>query len=620
MPKTKSHATSGGCHIRGKISAYLSIAFLIITAFTNLLSAQTTYTSVANGNWASAATWDGNGVPPTPIPPGDVVIVNNVLSSTSLITNQGVINITQAGNGGLDLYSGAILTNSGTINVNSNTFGSALGISTGATLENDGLITVDGGTQFSTLRITGGTLNNNSGATLDLSYALGTIQNAGGLFNNLNGGQVNIGPSSQFNVLFFSQMIPFFNNSGIVELEGFMFLGNELLMNSVGSFENLPGGIINIRNETNTTMQLDDATLNNQGTIYQDGGVLRLGQNGSLINSNGGNYVQVDGNLTGLGNIDSPTLMTSSQFSPGSSVEDYNLTLNGNYQGMGMMQIYINNANKDIPKLSATGTADVTADTLEIAGFGFTPSLGITAELFTAAGGITGPFSSVEYHPFFPSPGAGLQYEIIYEPTRAYLLVVAPPTAICQSVTASVDSSCEAIVSADQFDGGSTDPEMDMLSFSASPAGPYAVGTTNITLTVSDGVGSDQCNTSVTVNDDILPIVTCTSPIIFLDENNMATITAADLTSSITDECGILGTTLSQSSFDDNDLGPQMITVTATDNNGNMGTCVASATVTSMPAGIPTLSQWGLIILSISILILGVLFLQQKFYFHEISS
>lgn len=82
-----------------------------------------------------------------------------------------------------------------------------------------------------------------------------------------------------------------------------------------------------------------------------------------------------------------------------------------------------------------------------------------------------------------------------------------PPTAVCQDVIVAADDACQADAS---VDGGSSDPDGDTLSFSQSPAGPYALGSTMVTLTVTDRIGqTDSCMATVTVVDETAPIVTC---------------------------------------------------------------------------------------------------------------
>jgi hypothetical protein len=84
------------------------------------------------------------------------------------------------------------------------------------------------------------------------------------------------------------------------------------------------------------------------------------------------------------------------------------------------------------------------------------------------------------------------------------------PTAICQNVTVSAGPSCTANAS---IDNGSFDPDGgDTITLSQSPAGPYPLGTTSVTLTVTDNHGaSNQCTANVTVVDDTPPAITGTS-------------------------------------------------------------------------------------------------------------
>ncbi|MBM3295376.1 MAG: hypothetical protein FJY82_12770 [Candidatus Aminicenantes bacterium] len=77
------------------------------------------------------------------------------------------------------------------------------------------------------------------------------------------------------------------------------------------------------------------------------------------------------------------------------------------------------------------------------------------------------------------------------------------PVAICQNVTVSADSSCSSQAS---VDNGSYDPDGDPLTITQTPAGPYPLGSTAVTLTVADDKGaSSQCTATVTVVDETPP-------------------------------------------------------------------------------------------------------------------
>ncbi|HSR54382.1 MAG TPA: immunoglobulin-like domain-containing protein, partial [Acidobacteriota bacterium] len=82
-----------------------------------------------------------------------------------------------------------------------------------------------------------------------------------------------------------------------------------------------------------------------------------------------------------------------------------------------------------------------------------------------------------------------------------------PPVALCQNVsTAAGDLVCQANASASQVDNGSSDPDSDPISLLLTPSGPFALGDTAVTLTVSDDSNAqDSCSATVTVVDQTPP-------------------------------------------------------------------------------------------------------------------
>lgn len=85
------------------------------------------------------------------------------------------------------------------------------------------------------------------------------------------------------------------------------------------------------------------------------------------------------------------------------------------------------------------------------------------------------------------------------------------PVALCGSVAVNADPlSCDADAS---VDSGSYDPDGDTMSLSQSPASPYLLGDTPVTLTAVDGGGlADSCSATVSVIDVTAPSVQCNSP------------------------------------------------------------------------------------------------------------
>ncbi|QAA80457.1 BspA family leucine-rich repeat surface protein [Aequorivita sp. H23M31] len=154
------------------------------------------------------------------------------------------------------------------------------------------------------------------------------------------------------------------------------------------------------------------------------------------------------------------------------------------------------------------------------------------------------------------------------------------PTAVCQAVTVSTEANCEGSAIAQDFDRGSTDPHGNPLTFTVNPMGPYPLGITQVTLTVSNGTSSDSCTTTITVIDNTAPVVSCAAPFtVQLDSNGSASITVSDIDNGSSDNCGIASMAIDKDSFDCSDIGENTIILTVTDSSGNVSTCTTVVTV-----------------------------------------
>jgi hypothetical protein len=149
-----------------------------------------------------------------------------------------------------------------------------------------------------------------------------------------------------------------------------------------------------------------------------------------------------------------------------------------------------------------------------------------------------------------------------------------PPVAVCKEVSVSADANCEGTAVASDFNDGSSDPDGDELTFSISPAGPYAIGETEVTLTVTDPSGlTSICVTKITVTDDELPVITASSGITQTADAGEcgAIVTIVDATA--TDNCSVGAVTGTRSDglalTASYPVGETTITWTVTDINGN---------------------------------------------------
>ena len=108
-----------------------------------------------------------------------------------------------------------------------------------------------------------------------------------------------------------------------------------------------------------------------------------------------------------------------------------------------------------------------------------------------------------------------------------------PPVAQCHDVT--VSTSLEACTASASVDSGSYDPDGDAIALEQDPPGPYALGITNVTLTVTDENGeSDTCTATVTVMDETPPAVSVLSP-----SANNALQDGVILSAEASDVCGV---------------------------------------------------------------------------------
>jgi hypothetical protein len=90
--------------------------------------------------------------------------------------------------------------------------------------------------------------------------------------------------------------------------------------------------------------------------------------------------------------------------------------------------------------------------------------------------------------------------------TTTFILTVnSPPVAKCKNVTVEAGPNCMAAAS---INDGSFDPDGNPVTITQTPPGPYPIGQTMVTLTITDGFGtSSSCVGTVTVVDTTPPTI-----------------------------------------------------------------------------------------------------------------
>ena len=134
----------------------------------------------------------------------------------------------------------------------------------------------------------------------------------------------------------------------------------------------------------------------------------------------------------------------------------------------------------------------------------YAPIVGQTTETITITqSNVEAP--SIEYYIRATDNYGVSSYWFGATPDNPYILPVTEninraPEAVCQDVVVETDPGvCYAHVS---IDAGSYDPDGDPIAIAQIPAGPYPLGTTEVTLIVTDDGGlTAQCTATVTVED-----------------------------------------------------------------------------------------------------------------------
>ena len=156
------------------------------------------------------------------------------------------------------------------------------------------------------------------------------------------------------------------------------------------------------------------------------------------------------------------------------------------------------------------------------------------------------------------------------------------PVAIAQDLTVQLDASGNGSITGTQANNGSTDNcgiasyAVDKTDYTCSDVGTPST----VTLTVTDDNGNTSTDSfTVTVQDNVAPVAIAQDLTVQLDASGNGSITGEQANNSSTDNCGIASYSVSPSSFDCNDVGPNAATLTVTDVNGNTSTAALTVTV-----------------------------------------
>ncbi len=146
------------------------------------------------------------------------------------------------------------------------------------------------------------------------------------------------------------------------------------------------------------------------------------------------------------------------------------------------------------------------------------------------------------------------------------------PEVMTQNITIELNEEGKASITPQQIDNGSNDEFDISLALDKTEFTCADVGDNTVTLTVTDANGnSASADAIVSVQDLLPPVVVAQGTTVQLDASGNASIAVEDIDRGSTDNCGIASRVLSQSSFDCSNVGTNIVTLTVSDLNGNVG-------------------------------------------------
>ena len=155
------------------------------------------------------------------------------------------------------------------------------------------------------------------------------------------------------------------------------------------------------------------------------------------------------------------------------------------------------------------------------------------------------------------------------------------PIAKCKAATIQLNQSGVATLTAEQIDDNSSDNcRLEGISINKTSFNCSNLGINTIILRAKDYFGNTStCSTTVTVEDNNTPSVSCKPATIQLNASGNATLSIGQIDNNSTDNCSITQKSLSQTAFNCSNLGLNSVIFTATDAFGNTSTCVAKVIV-----------------------------------------
>ncbi len=157
------------------------------------------------------------------------------------------------------------------------------------------------------------------------------------------------------------------------------------------------------------------------------------------------------------------------------------------------------------------------------------------------------------------------------------------PVCATQDITISLDGNGNAMITVNDINNGSSD-NCAPLTFGLTPTNFTCddLGDNIVTLTVQDpSANTKACQATVTVIDEGSLVANCQNITVSLDQNGQVVITPGQIDTGSGGGCtgSNVNLALDETDFNCDDIGPNIVTLTVTDQMGNSASCTATVTV-----------------------------------------
>ncbi len=594
LTPTTNNPTGNG-NVATSVTPTISIA---ASATTICSGTSVTFTpTIANGGTTPTYQWKVNGTnsgtastfTSTTLTNSDIVTCvltsNHVCASTSTVTSNAVTMT-------VDAYPTASITQGSTVNICPPTTSTTLNAST-----NQSGVTYSWKKDGNTIS---GASSSTYAATFGGSYLV-TITNATGCSTTSSATVVNIGnslaiaassnlsavcPNSTINLTTTNStnFTKTFTNSTSVSIPDNSTTGATSNIDVSGLPNTLTGATVTVSLSINHTFN-DDLEV----YLLKPGGSITTASSGSqLFNNVAGTSITLTSDNGGSGANYSGTLFTDAASSNITSINNSNInnisgsyrpeqafsTLSGNPNGTWSLKVFDD---------ASTDTGSLTSWTINI-----TYPDGTTYAWTSSPAG----FTSTVKNPTNVAISNTTTYTVVATDqiagctSSASVTVngdIIKPVVNCKNVSVNLNSAGQASITASQINNGSTDNcTISSIVARKTNFDCSNLGANSVYLVVTDNSGNvDSCLATVTVIDNIKPIVNCTSITAALGIDGTVTVSPSSLNNASSDNCGISNFSLSKSTFNCQNVGVNSVYLIATDASGNKDSCLTTITVTS---------------------------------------